>query len=352
MTLKAALKVAVLAGDGIGPEVTAEAVRVVAAAGRRFGIDLEIREALVGGAAIDAAGEALPPATIEVCDAADAILLGAVGGPRWESLPPDRQPERAALLPLRKRYDLFANLRPVRVPAFLAEASPLRPDRAAGVDLLVVRELTGGAYFGPKTREAGRATDTSVYTEAEVERIARVAFEAARGRRRSVTSVDKANVMATGVLWRDVVGRVARGFPDVEVRHMYVDNAAMQLVIRPAQFDVIVTENMFGDILSDLASAIPGSLGMLPSASLGGDRFGLYEPAGGTAPDIAGKGIANPVAAILSAALLLRCSAGRDDAALMIERAVEETLAAGVRTPEIGGTATTREVGEAVVARL
>ena len=349
-------RIAVLAGDGIGPEVMAEALRVLDAVEKRFGFRTERREAPVGGAAIDSLGKALPPSTVETCAASDAILFGSVGGPKWESLPPDEQPERAALLPLRKRFELFANLRPVRVPAFLADRSPVRA--AAGTDLLVVRELIGGIYFGsPKCRKGDSAVDTCRYDAAQIERISRVAFTAARARRKKVTSVDKANVLATSVLWREVVTRIAKEFPDVACDHLYVDNAAMQLVLRPNAFDVIVTENLFGDVLSDLAATLPGSLGMLPSASLGADapggkRFGLYEPAGGTAPDIAGKNLANPIAQILSAAMMLRHSLGEGPAADAIDGACAKVLEAGVRTRDIGGAAGTREVGLAVVSRI
>lgn len=349
-------RIAVLAGDGIGPEVMRAALDVLDAAEERFGFETCRTEALVGGAAIDATGCALPDETVAACEKADAILFGSVGGPKWESLPADEQPERAALLPLRKRFSLFANLRPVRVPKALAARSPVRA--AEGTDLLVVRELIGGIYFGsPKCRKGDSAVDTSRYDVGQVERIARVAFEAARARRKKVTSVDKANVLATGVLWREVVSRVAGEYDDVELEHLYVDNAAMQLVLRPADFDVIVTENLFGDVLSDLAAALPGSLGMLPSASLGGTgeggrRFGLYEPAGGSAPDIAGKNLANPVAQILSAAMMLRFSLGEKEAADAIEAAVADVFEEGVATPDVGGSASTDEVGRAVAERV
>ncbi|MFW5729604.1 MAG: 3-isopropylmalate dehydrogenase, partial [Spirochaetota bacterium] len=332
----AAFRIAVLPGDGIGPEVMTQALDVLDAAAERFGIALEREEALVGGAAIDAVGTALPDETVELCRGSNAILFGSVGGPKWESLPPQEQPERAALLRLRKEFGLFANLRPVQVFAQIADSSPLRADIArSGIDLLVVRELTGGIYFGePKERTAERALDTLIYTKAEVERIARVAFDAARRRRNMVTSIDKANVLQSMVFWREVVTEVAGEYPDVTLDHMYVDNAAMQLIKDPARFDVLLCGNMFGDILSDEAAVLAGSLGMLASASLGesgpagssgrsaattaypapvsagAGRFGLYEPAGGSAPDIAGQGVANPIAQILSAALLLRHSLG------------------------------------------
>ncbi len=354
-------KVAVLAGDGIGPEVMAEALKVLDAVQERFGFRLEYEAADVGGIAIDNHGHALPDSTIAVCEGSDAILFGSVGGPKWESLPPEKQPERAALLPLRKHVDLFCNLRPARVFRSLAAACPLRPDIVGeGFDILVVRELTSGIYFGrPKGREGSgpdeKAWDTMVYSRAEIERIARMAFEAARVRRNRVTSVDKANVLTTMVLWREVVTEVAADYPDVELNHIYVDNATMQLVRDPQQFDVLLCGNMFGDIISDEAAMLTGSMGMLASASLNSDRFGLYEPAGGSAPDIAGQGIANPIAQILSAAMMLRYSLDHEEAAAAIEAAVAATLDRGVMTADIaaGGTAvTTREMGDAIIAAL
>lgn len=353
-------KVAVLAGDGIGPEVMAEAVKVLGAAQEKFDFSLEYESADVGGIAIDNHGEALPQSTLDVCEAADAILFGSVGGPKWETLPPAKQPERAALLPLRKHFDLFCNLRPARVFKSLAAACPLRPDIVGeGFDILVVRELTSGIYFGtPKGREGSgaeeRAYDTMVYKRSEIERIARMAFEAARVRNNKVTSVDKANVLTTMVLWREVVIEVAADYPDVELNHIYVDNATMQLVRRPQQFDVMLCGNMFGDIISDEAAMLTGSMGMLASASLNSDSFGLFEPAGGSAPDIAGKGIANPIAQILSAAMMLRYSLGQDAAAVAIEDAVSAALDKGVMTADIavkGCTpVNTEEMGDAVVA--
>jgi len=360
------LTIAALAGDGIGPEVMREALKVLHAAARRFPLTLDITEAPVGWAGIDAAGDALPQSTLDLCRRSDAILFGSVGLPdRDPTIPKERRPERAALLRLRKEFQLFANLRPVRLPRELAHACPLRPERQGdGLDLLVVRELTGGLYFGqPKRTEeipgGHRAVDTMVYTTPEIERIAHVAFRTARVRRRKVTSIDKANVLENGILWREGVTRVAREYPDVTLDHMFVDNAAMQLVLRPTQFDVVLCENLFGDILSDEAAALAGSLGMLPSASLGvtsGDRtFGLYEPAGGTAPDIAGKDLANPIAQILSAALLLRHSFGLEEAALAIESAVQRVIARGLRTGDIYSAADpsarkvgTREMGDAI----
>ncbi|HBT97168.1 MAG TPA: 3-isopropylmalate dehydrogenase, partial [Desulfobulbaceae bacterium] len=334
-------KIAVLAGDGIGPEVMAEALKVLAAAEKKFGFQLEKREADVGGVAIDRHGEALPQATLKLCEESDAILFGSVGGPKWENLPPDEQPERAALLPLRKHFDLFCNLRPAKVFPSLAAACPLRPDIVGtGFDILCMRELTSDIYFGqPKGREgrgeAERAFDTMSYTRHEIARIARLAFVAARKRRNRVTSVDKANVLTTMVLWRQVVMEVHQEFPDVQLNHIYVDNATMQLVRDPHQFDVLLCGNMFGDILSDEAAMLTGSMGLLASASLNGDNFGLYEPAGGSAPDIAGQGIANPLAQILSAAMMLRYSLGQAAAADAIDQAVAATLDAGIYTKDI-----------------
>ncbi|MCB2218529.1 3-isopropylmalate dehydrogenase [Desulfofustis glycolicus] len=355
-------QVAVLAGDGIGPEVMAEAIKVLAAAQRRFGFTLHFEYADVGGVAIDRHGEALPAATLQLCEQSDAILFGSVGGPKWEGLSPERQPERASLLPLRKHFDLFCNLRPARVFPPLAAACPLRPDIVGdGFDVLVVRELTSDIYFGtPKGREGSgpeeRGFDTMSYTRREIERISRMAFDAARLRRKRVTSVDKANVLTTMVLWREVVSEVARDYPDVELRHIYVDNATMQLVRDPHQFDVMLCGNMFGDIISDEAAMLTGSMGMLASASLNSDKFGLYEPAGGSAPDIAGQGIANPIAEILSAAMMLRYSFGLEEAAAAIDQAVEKTLENGIRTGDIaaGGRQPvgTAAMGDAIVGEL
>jgi len=357
------VRIAVLPGDGIGPEVMAEALKVLAAVGERFGFAYETETAPVGGAGIDAAGRALPEATLSLCERSDAILFGSVGGPKWDHLPPAEQPERGALLPLRKHFGLFANFRPAMVFPALAASSVLRPDIVGeGFDLLIIRELTGGIYFGqPKGREpAGErgehAFDTLEYTTVEIERIARVAFEAARRRGHKVTSVDKANVLTTMVLWREVVTRIAKEYPDVALNHLYVDNAAMQLVRAPRQFDVILADNMFGDILSDEAAQLTGSLGMLPSASLAEGRFGLYEPAGGSAPDIAGQGIANPMAQILCVAMMLRFSFEQGEAADAIEAAVRRTLDAGLRTADIAqpGEATvgTTAIGDAVLRHL
>lgn len=354
--------IAILAGDGIGPEVMAEAIKVLDAIQKRFSLSLRYEHADVGGLAIDRHGEALPPATLALCQRSDAVLFGSVGGPKWESLPPERQPERAALLPLRKELALFCNLRPAKVFKSLAAACPLRSDIVGeGFDILCVRELTGDIYFGqPKGRDGQgleeRAYDTMVYTRREIDRIARKAFEAARGRRRLVTSVDKANVLTTMVLWRQVVKEVAADYPDVTLNHIYVDNATMQLIKNPHQFDVMLCGNMFGDIISDECAMMTGSMGLLASASLNESGFGLYEPAGGSAPDIAGQGIANPIAQILSAALMLRYSLGQERAARAIEEAVARTLADGIHTLDIATdkakTVGTAGMGDAIVARL
>jgi 3-isopropylmalate dehydrogenase len=360
-------KIAVLPGDGIGPEVMTEALRVLAAAGRKFSLEFDFTKCLVGGAAIDAHGRALPEPTLAACHSADAILFGSVGGPKWEALPPNEQPERAALLPLRKLFSLFANLRPAVCLPQLTHASPVKESIVAGgFDVLCVRELTGGLYFGqPKGRheENGEtvAVDTMVYRTSEIQRIARVAFEAARGRRKKLTSIDKANVLENGVLWRQTVTAMARDYPDVQLSHLYVDNAAMQLIKNPRGFDVILAENLFGDILSDEMAMIAGSLGMLPSASLGVretplGRFGMYEPSGGTAPDIAGQGIANPIAQILSAAMMLRYSFTQPAAADAIEAAVRAVIAQGLRTGDIHTSdarrVNTREMAEAILGEI
>lgn len=348
--------IAVIAGDGIGPEIVGEAVKVLKAVAAKFGHDFTFNEKLVGGAAYDAYGDCLPEDTLNACTSADAILLGAVGGPKWDSLPGPKRPEKRALLTLRKELGLFANLRPAKVWEPLKASSPLKPSIVGeGLDLLVVRELTGGVYFGEHTRaEDGlSALDKMPYSVAEIDRIARVAFESARKRRNHVTCVDKANVLETSRLWREVVQRIHDAdYADVELDFMYVDNAAMQLVRAPSRFDVILTENMFGDILSDEASQITGSIGMLPSASLRGDGFGMYEPIHGSAPDIAGKGIANPLATILSAAMLLRHTFGLSAEAETIEKAVGEVLEAGVRTADLGGNVSCSEMGAAVLARI
>ncbi|MGN2391650.1 3-isopropylmalate dehydrogenase [Pelomicrobium sp. G1] len=354
------MKIAILPGDGIGPEITAQAVKVLERL-RRDGLPLEWAEAPIGGAGVDAEGNPLPASTLELARTADAILLGAVGAPKYDGLPREKRPEQG-LLRIRKALELFANLRPARVYRELAVASALKPERVAGLDLLIVRELTGDIYFGePKgirVNAAGEREgfDTMVYREGEIRRIAHVAFQAARRRGRRVCSVDKANVLETSRLWREVVSEISREYPDVELSHMYVDNAAMQLVRDPRQFDVILTGNMFGDILSDEASMLTGSIGMLPSASLDARNKGLYEPIHGSAPDIAGRDIANPLASILSLAMLLRYSLGMEAAAVRVERAVAEVLARGVRTADIAepGAAPvgTAAMGDAVVAAL
>lgn len=354
-------KIAVLPGDGIGPEVMAAALEVLDAVQERFAVELEYVVADVGGIAIDRHGQALPDDTLQVCETSDAILFGSVGGPKWETLPPAQQPERGALLPLRKHFNLFCNLRPAKVFPALAAASPLHPNIVKnGFDILCVRELTGDIYFGqPKGREGSgldeRAFDTMVYTRREIERIARAAFEAARRRNKRVTSVDKANVLTTMVFWREVVIETAKEYPDVTLSHIYVDNATMQLIKNPHQFDVLLCGNMFGDIISDECAMITGSMGLLPSASLSQSGFGLYEPAGGSAPDIAGQGIANPIAQILSAAMMLRYSLKRADAADAVESAVARALDAGLRTPDIAaaaGAVNTREMGAAIAHLL
>ena len=351
--------IAVLAGDGIGPEVTAEAVKVLS----KVRPDFEFESALVGGCAYDATGHPRPPETLNLCKRSEAVLLGAVGGPKWDSVQPvSLRPEVGALLPLRSELNLFANVRPARTFAALLDASPLKGENGL-IDLVVMRELTGGIYFGkPRERQEGgtRAIDTCVYSKFEVERIARRGFEIARTRRKHVTSVDKANVLETSRLWRETVIEVAKDYPDVQLEHLLVDNCAMQLVRSPRQFDVIPTENMFGDILSEESSVITGSLGLLPSASLSdakGERvFGLYEPIHGSAPDIAGQNKANPIATILSAAMMLQYSFGDLDGAARIEKAVEQTLSDGYRTADIATDGTqkvgTLEMGAAVLERI
>jgi 3-isopropylmalate dehydrogenase len=335
-----------LPGDGIGPEVLASALTVLAAVADDLGYD----EHPFGGAAIDAHGTALTDGTLAACQEADAVLLAAVGGPKWDSTDPDAPLPEQGLLGLRKGLGLYANLRPVRPSTALLDASPLKRELIEGTDMLVVRELTGGIYFGAKTRTKTSASDLCEYSTEEIERIARTAFEAARSR---VTSVDKMNVLETSRLWREVVTRVhSEEFPNVELEHQLVDSCAMKLVVAPRHFDVILTENMFGDILSDEAAMLTGSLGMLPSASLGGDGPGLFEPVHGSAPDIAGTGQANPLAMILSAALMLRHGFAREDAASAIESAVDKALAAGVRTADLGGSATTAEATDAVLKEL
>ena len=352
--------IAVIPGDGIGPEVINEAIKVLDAVGGKYGHEFNYTQVLAGGAAIDAAGECLPQETIDIAKKSDAVLLGAVGGPKWDSLPGDKRPERA-LLGIRKELGLFANLRPAIMFDELKDACPIRPEKVeGGLDLLVVRELTGGIYFGERgykdTNMGKVAYDIEQYSEGEVKRIAEVAFDMAMKRNKKVTSVDKANVLESSRLWRKTVAEVAKNYPEVELENFYVDNTAMQLVYNPKQFDVIVTSNIFGDILSDEASMITGSLGMLPSASLAEGNFGMYEPVHGSAPDIAGTGKANPMATILSAAMMLKYTFGLSDEADAIESAVKKTLAAGYRTPDImseGKTpATTEQIGSLIAQNI
>ncbi|MFO7305381.1 MAG: 3-isopropylmalate dehydrogenase [Gammaproteobacteria bacterium] len=348
-------RIVVLPGDGIGPEVTAEATRVLEAVAKRYGHDFRFESHLIGGAAIDATGSALPPETVSACTTSDAVLLGAVGGPKWSDPSAKVRPEQG-LLALRKALNVFANLRPVSVFPALLDASTIKPEVLRGTDIVVVRELTGGIYFGEKTRTEHSASDVCSYTVAEIERVTRVAGKLARSRRKSLVSIDKANVLETSRLWRSTVERVMRTeFPDVKLEHMLVDAAAMHLIRRPASFDVLLTENMFGDILTDEASMLAGSLGMLPSASLGASTLGLYEPIHGSAPDIAGKGVANPYGTILSAAMLLRHSLGLEREARAVEEAVAAAVSAGVLTADLAGdgpAVSTRTAGDAVVNRI
>lgn len=354
-------QIAVLAGDGIGPEVMAQAEKVLDAIEQKHAFRLKRNAHDVGGIAIDNHGCPLPESTVRACEESDAILFGSVGGPKWEHLPPNDQPERGALLPLRKHFQLFCNLRPAQIHAGLETFSPLRADISGrGFNIVVVRELTGGIYFGqPKGREGEganeKAFDTEVYHRFEIERIAKIAFESARLRRKKVCSIDKANVLQSSILWREVVEEIAKDYPDVELSHMYIDNATMQLIKDPAQFDVMLCSNIFGDIISDECAMITGSMGMLPSASLNESQFGLYEPAGGSAPDIAGKNIANPVAQILSAALMLRYSLGEEAAAQDIENAVSKALAAGELTADLAGNRpalSTSEMGDKIATYI
>ncbi|PSW10572.1 3-isopropylmalate dehydrogenase [Photobacterium rosenbergii] len=350
-------KIAVLPGDGIGPEVMQQAHKVLDAVQEKFGFTLTCNEYDVGGIAIDNHGCPLPEATLKGCEDSDAILFGSVGGPKWEHLAPNDQPERGALLPLRKHFQLFCNLRPAQIHSGLEAFSPLRADISErGFDIVVVRELTGGIYFGqPKGREGEgpeeKAYDTEIYHRYEIERIARIAFESAMLRNKNVYSIDKANVLQSSILWREVVEEVAKDYPEVTLNHMYIDNATMQLIKDPSQFDVMLCSNIFGDIISDECAMITGSMGMLPSASLNQDKFGMYEPAGGSAPDIAGKNIANPVAQILSAALMLRYSLGEEQAARAIEQAVSQALEAGELTADLAGNGpalSTSEMGDKI----
>ncbi|ELI1840625.1 3-isopropylmalate dehydrogenase [Vibrio fluvialis] len=354
-------KIAVLPGDGIGPEVMQQAHKVLDAIEQKFQLAFVREEHDVGGIAIDNHGCPLPESTLQACEDSDAVLFGSVGGPKWEHLPPNDQPERGALLPLRKHFQLFCNLRPAQIHKGLEAFSPLRADISdRGFDIVVVRELTGGIYFGqPKGREGEganeKAFDTEVYHRFEIERIAKIAFESARLRRKKVCSIDKANVLQSSILWREVVSEIAKDYPDVELSHMYIDNATMQLIKDPAQFDVMLCSNIFGDIISDECAMITGSMGMLPSASMNESKFGLYEPAGGSAPDIAGKNIANPVAQILSAALMLRYSLGEEEAAQAIETAVGKALSAGLLTADLAGNKpalSTSEMGDIIAAYI
>jgi len=354
--------VLVLPGDGIGPEISAETDKVLALVNEQYSLGLELEQALVGGAAIDAAGSAFPEETWQKCQSADAILLACVGGPKWDSLPPAERPEIGGLLQIRSRLDLFANLRPAILYPQLAEASSLKPELVSGLDILIVRELTGGIYFGQprgiRVKEDGtrEGYNTYVYDENEIRRIGKVAFETAMKRNKKLCSVDKANVLEVTMLWREIMDEMSKDYPEVELTHMYVDNAAMQLIREPKQFDVIVTGNMFGDILSDAAAMLTGSIGMLPSASLDVTGKGMYEPCHGSAPDIAGRGIANPLAMILSAAMMLRHSLDCAEVADKIEAAVEVVLDQGLRTADIYSEGCTKvstsQMGDAVVAAL
>jgi len=349
-------KVAVLKGDGIGPEIVEQAVRVLRKVEELYPVRFELKEGYIGGVAIDKFGDPLPEETLRLCKESDAVLLGAVGGPEWDHLPTDKRPEKG-LLRIRKELDLYANLRPAKVWEPLISSSPLKEEVVRGTDMLVIRELTSGIYYGePRgifTDERGKryAVNTMKYHEDEIRRVVRKAFEIALKRRKRLTSVDKANVLEVSALWREVVEEEKENFPQVEVEHLYVDNCAMQLVRRPSTFDVIVTGNIFGDIISDEAGVVVGSLGMLPSASVG-DRYALYEPVHGSAPDIAGKGIANPIATVLSVAMMLKYSFSMDEAHDLVERAVEKTLEEGYRTPDIHSEGTTRVGTEAITDRI
>lgn len=347
-------KIAVLPGDGIGPEVVNEGVKLLRALDKELNLGLVFEEAIIGGIAVDKCSEPLPKETLDIALSSDAVLLGAVGGPKWDNIEVSKRPEQA-LLALRKNLGVFANIRPVKSMKPLIPASPIKPEIVDGVDLIILRELTGGIYFGePKYRDVNRAIDTLVYNRYEIERITDVAFKISLSRKKKVTSVDKANILESSRLWREVVNEKAKDYPQVTVEHLYVDNCAMQLIRRPKDFDVVLTENMFGDILSDEAGAILGSLGMLPSASIG-EKYALYEPIHGSAPDIAGKGIANPLATILTIALLLRYSLNREDLASTVEKAVEEILKEGYHTPDInieGEIVNTSKMGDLVVEKV
>jgi 3-isopropylmalate dehydrogenase len=349
-------KIVLLPGDGIGPEVVGEAARVLDVVAQKFGHTLEFVERLMGGCSIDKFGVALTDETLADCQASDAVLLGAVGGPKWDDPAAKERPEKG-LLALRKGLGVFANLRPVRVHSSLMDSSPIKPERLKGVDIIVVRELTGGLYFGqPKLRERvnghERAVDTLEYHDYEVRRVVELAFRLAVDRRQKVTSVDKANILESSRMWRQIANAIAAEHHEITLEHVLVDTASMKLVTHPASFDVLVTENMFGDILTDEASVLAGSMGMLPSASLGADGPGLYEPIHGSAPDIAGKGIANPLGTILSSAMLLRHSLHLDKEAAAIEAAVDQTLTAGCRTADLGGTLNTKQMTEEVLKRI
>ena len=350
------MKITVIPGDGIGPEVVGEAVRVLDVIARRFNHQFAYQQRLMGGCSIDEFGSSLTDETLADCQAADAVLLGAVGGPKWDDPNAKDRPERG-LLALRKGLGVFANLRPVKVHPALIDSSPLKPEKLAGVDILVIRELTGGLYFGwPKGRDVKdgreRAVDTLEYYDYEIRRVMNLAFNLAKGRKSKVTSVDKANVLESSRLWRQIAVQVGAENPEVALDHILVDTAAMRLITGPASMDVVVTENMFGDILTDEASVLAGSMGMLPSASLGESRVGLYEPIHGSAPDIAGKGIANPIGMILSTAMLLRHSLGLETEAAAIEKAVDETITAGARTADLGGTLSTTQMADEIIRRL
>lgn len=351
---KDSYRVVALPGDGVGPEVTEAALKVLKVACARAGKGLEVQEALIGGAAVDDGDQPFPEATKEACLKADAVLLGAVGGPKWDGLESDLRPEKG-LLNLRRALGVYANLRPVKAYPSLMAASPLKPERLDGTDLVVVRELLGGIYFG-EPREwntaEGRAFNTMVYTAPEVERVARVAFELARQRQGKVSSIDKANVLEVSRLWRDVVTKLHQAeYSDVELTHQYVDSCAMDLIRSPSRFDVVLTGNMFGDILTDEAAVLAGSIGLLPSASLG-DGPGLYEPIHGSAPDIAGQGVANPLGTIASVAFMLRSSLGLPEAAAQVERAIDSCLEGGAKTPDLGGNMTTQQVGDEICRTL
>jgi 3-isopropylmalate dehydrogenase len=348
--------ITLLPGDGIGPEVVGEAVRVLDVIASKYDHTFNFQERLMGGCSIDKYGSSLTDEALVDCQASDAVLLGAVGGPKWDDPNARDRPERG-LLALRKGLGVFANLRPVKVHPALMDASPLKPEKLQGVDILVIRELTGGLYFGfPKGRDVKdgreRAVDTLEYYDYEVKRVVELAFRLARGRKKKVTSVDKANVLESSRLWRQIASRIGKENPDIELDHMLVDTASMKLITAPASIDVIVTENMFGDILTDEASVLAGSMGMLPSASLGESTLGLYEPIHGSAPDIAGKGIANPIGTILSSALMLRYSFKLESEACAIERAVEQTISKGARTTDLGGQLTTRQMTEEILKRV